>query len=136
MKNWNKTGKIKAIILAILFFPNLIVASPVHLNLGLLQFIIPLLFGAFALPLIIKLNAIFGVIKIEKPSWNENPINLNHPLVFFQFATWLILTNGISMIIGAALIHHTFHAFGLLAIMFGIGTLIGIRLTIKWFGKS
>ncbi len=133
MKNWNRTGKIKTGILAILFIPNLIFASPVVPQLGLFLVLMPLLFGSFALPLIVKVNSSFFGYKIEKPSWNANPLRLNRPLVFFQFGAWFMIVSGTSMILGSGIVYQVFHTFGLATVMFGIGMLIGITLTLKWF---
>lgn len=133
MKYWNRTGKIKAGILVILFIPNLIFASPVVPKFGLFQVLMPLLFGSFALPLIVKVNSSFFGYKIEKPSWNSNPLRLNRPLVFFQFAAWSMIVSGTSMILGSGIVHQVFHTFGMVATMFGVGILIGIILTLKWF---
>lgn len=135
MKNWNKTGHIKTIILGILFFLNLIVTSPVVPKLGVAQYLLPLIFGALVLPLIIRVNIGIGIGKIEAPSWNDNPLKFSRPLVFYQFGAWFMITNGSSMVLGSVIIHQTFHTFGFAAIMFGIGILIGIQLAMKWFGK-
>ena len=135
MKNWNKTGKIKAVILAILCIPNLIISTPVVPNFGVVQFIMPLLFGSFALPLIIKINSSLSFISqtIEKPNWNDNPLTFKRPLTFYQFGGWFMIAIGTSMIIGTAIRHHVFHTFGFTAVMFGVGILIGLKLTLRWF---
>jgi len=135
MSHWNKTGKIKAIILGILFIPNLIFASPLAPNFGISLFIAPLFFGAIAIPLIVKVNSSVGLGEIEKPNWNDNPLKLSRPLVFLQFGAWFFLSTGISTIIGSAIQFKHFQTFGMATIMFGVGILIGIRLTLKWFDK-
>ena len=135
MTHWNKTGKIKAIILVIIFIPNLIIGSPVAPNFGISLLITPLIFGAFAIPLIARINTSIGLGKIEKPNWNDNPLKHSRPLVFFQYGAWFMLITGTSMLIGSAIKFQIFQTFGMASIMFGTGMLLGIRLTLKWFDK-
>lgn len=135
MNNWNKTGKIKAVILAVICIPNLLISAPIAPSFGVIQFIIPLLFGSLALPLIIKVNSSLSFVSqtLEKPNWNDNPLTFKRPLVFYQFGAWFMIVIGTSMIIGTALRQTILHTFGLTAIMFGIGILIGIKLMLRWF---
>lgn len=133
MKNWNRTGKIKAIVLTVLFFLNLFAVSPQLFKIGLFQYLVIFLFGALALPLIIRVNVGIGNGIIEKPNWNENPFRRNRPLVFFQFAAWFMLFSGASMLIGSIIKHQVYSSFGMSAFLFGAGALIGIQLTLKWF---
>lgn len=132
MKNWNRVGKIKAVILAFLFISNFIFVSPVVTEIGFVQLVIPLLFGSFAVPLIAKVNAaIFGTNSNNKePNWNENPLKRNQPLAFYQFGAWFMITSGSGMVMGSGIIHRVFHPFGMSALLFGVGILIGVRLTI------
>lgn len=135
MKNWNKTGKIKAAILAVMCIPNLLVSSLIVPNFGVIQFIMPLLFGSLALPLIVKINSSISSVPqtLEVPNWNDNPLTFKRPLTFYQFGGWFMIAIGTSMIIGTAFRHQVFQPFGFTAVMFGTGILVGIKLTLKWF---
>lgn len=135
MRNWNKTGKIKAVILVIICIPNLLISTPIVPNFSVIQSLIPLLFGSFALPLIIKVNSSISSISqtLENPNWNDNPLTFKRPLTFYQFGGWFMITIGTSMIIGTAFRFQVFQTFGFTAVMFGTGILVGIKLTIKWF---
>jgi len=131
MKDWNKTGKIKAIILGIIFLPNIIKPIGVQPDSGLAMIIMPLIFGIIAIPFITKINAaLFGQV-IEKPTWNDNPLTLKKPLSFFHFGAFFFLTTGLSMIIGTLIKYQQLNQFGLTVISFGIGILLGIQLLLK-----
>lgn len=131
MKNWNRTGKIKALILGLLFLPNLIAPIPPMEGISAATMFMPLLFGAILIPFLSKVNAaIFGQV-LEKPAWNDNPLHLNKPLRFFHFAAFFFLTTGLSMIIGTLIKYQAFNRFGLSAISFGLGTLIGIWILVR-----
>ena len=135
MKDWNKTGKIKAIILGILFLPNIIKPIGAQPNFGFAMIVMPLIFGLIAIPLIIKVNAaIFGQV-IERPNWNDNPLTLKRPLSFFHFGAFFFLTTGLSMLIGTAIKFQQLNQFGLTTISFGIGILGGIQLLLKMTKK-
>lgn len=128
MKDWNRTGKIKAIILGILFLPNIIIPIEAKHDMSFAMIIMPLIFGVVAIPFITKINAaIFGQV-IERPTWNDNPITLERPLSFFHFGAFFFLTSGLSMIIGTLIKYQQLNPFGLTSISFGIGILLGIRL--------
>ena len=70
--------------------------------------------------------------EIIKPTWNDNPLTLKRPLSFFHFGAFFFMTIGISMLLGTAIKFQTLSFFGLTAISFGFGILIGIWLTLKW----
>jgi hypothetical protein len=135
MKDWNKTGKIKAIILGILFLPNVIKPIGSQPDMSFAMIIMPLIFGLIAIPFITKINAaIFGQV-IERPTWNDNPLTLKRPLSFFHFGAFFFLTTGLSMIIGTLIKYQQLNQFGLTAISFGIGILLGIQLLLKMTKK-
>lgn len=135
MNDWNKTGKIKALILGILFLPNILKPIGAKADFGFAMIIMPFIFGIIAIPLIVKVNAaIFGQV-IERPSWNDNPLTLKRPLSFFHFGAFFFLTIGLSMIIGTAIKFQHLSQFGLTAISFGIGILLGIQLLLKMTKK-
>lgn len=136
MKNWNRTGKVKAIILGLLFIPYIIKPIGAQPEMSSVMIIMPLIFGAIAIPFITKINAaILGQV-IEKPSWNDNPLNLIRPLRFFHFGAIFFLTSGVSMIIGTLIGFQKINLFGLYAISFGLGILIGIKILIRMKEKE
>lgn len=135
MKDWNKTGKIKAIILGVFFLPNIIKPIGAQPNFEFAMVIMPLIFGLIAIPLIVKVNAaIFGLL-IERPTWNDNPLRLKRPLIFFHFAAFLLLGTGLSMLIGTSIKFQHLNQLGLTPISFGIGILGGIQLLLKMTKK-
>lgn len=130
MKNWNKTGKVKAIILGLLALPNLLMPIGATGQQGIAMILMSLIFGSIAIPLIAKFNA--GLRrKIVKPTWNDNPLTMKQPLSFFHFGSFFFLTVGLSMLLGTAIKFQTVSFLGLTAISFGLGILIGIWLTLK-----
>jgi hypothetical protein len=137
MKDWNKTGKIKAILLVVLSLPNLLAPIGANPEQGLLAAILmPLIFGSIAIPLISKFNSTLLGREIAKPHWNDNPLKLKRPLSFFHFGAFFFLAVGLSMVAGTAIKFQTLSQFGLTSIFFGIGILIGIALTLKWINKN
>jgi len=135
MKDWNKTGKIKAIILGILFLPNIIKPIGAQPNMSFAMIIVPLVFGIIVIPFITKINAaIFGYV-IDRPTWNDNPLTLKRPLNIFHFGAFFLLTTGLSIVIGTLIKYQQLNQFGLAAISFGIGILLGIQLLLKMTKK-
>jgi hypothetical protein len=137
MKDWNRTGKIKAILLVVFSLPNLIAPIGVNPQQGLLvSILMPLIFGSIAIPLISKFNSALLGREIVKPHWNDNPLTLKRPLSFFQFGAFFFLAVGLSMVIGTAIKFQILNQFGLTSVFFGIGIMIGITLTLKWINKN
>lgn len=136
MKNWNRTGKIKAIVLAIFALPNLIVPANFQAEFGVAMTIAPLIFPIFIIPLFVAFNRRIFHQAIEKPNWNDNPITFKRPLSFYQFTAFFFLVVGLSILIGTVIKYRSFNYFGLSSISFGIGILAGIWLTIKRSGKK
>jgi len=132
MKNWNIIGKVKAILLILLFLPNLIFPIPTIQEIEIGMALIPLIFASFAIPFITNLNKTFFNAVLEKPNWNDNPLNIKSPLSFFQFTAYFFLSLGISLIIGSGIRYGIFQEIGVITISFGIGILIGIHLTLRW----
>jgi hypothetical protein len=132
MKNWNKTGKVKAIILGLLALPNLLMPIGAVEPKNLAMILMTLIFGSIAIPLIAKFNGVVLGREIVKPTWNDNPLTFKRPLSIFHFGAFFFLIVGISMIIGTGIKFQTFNFFGLTMISFGVGILIGIWLTLKW----
>ncbi len=132
MKNWNKTGKIKAVILGLLALPNLLIPIGATGKFELVMILMPLFFGSIAIPLIAKFNGAVLGREIIKPTWNDNPLMLYRPLSFFHFGAFFFITVGLSLLLGSAIKFQTLSFFALPVISFGLGILIGIWLTLKW----
>lgn len=132
MEKWNRTGKIKAIILGLLFLPNIIRPKQTIYDDVVMYIVLgPLVFGLLAIPLITKVNSIVFGQAIARPNWNESPLTLKKPLIFFQFGALFMLITGLSTILGTLIKYHELNFMGFLAISFGIGILGGIFLTLK-----
>ena len=132
MNNWNKTGKTKAIILVLLGLPNLFAPVGSQGQEKLSMILVPLVFGIVAIPFIAKFNEKILKRELTKPTWNDNPLKLSRPLSFYHFMAFFFLTVGLSMIIGTAIGNQEISYLGLTSVSFGIGILIGIRLTLIW----
>lgn len=136
MRNWNLTGKIKAILLSLLSIPNLVnPIRPDWINFNFLMILAPFIFGMIIIPMITKVMSNFGA-QINKPTWNDNPLTLKKPLNFFHFASFFMLTAGLSMTLGTLFEYQGIIPIGLMAISYGTGILIGIHLTIRFFGQE
>jgi hypothetical protein len=136
MKDWNKTGKIKAVLIAILSLPNLLMPIGANLQQGLLiSILMPLIFGSIVIPLNFRFNTAVEK-EIVKPHWNDNPLTSKKPLTLFHFGAFFFLSVGLSMLIGKAIKFQSLSQFGLSSVSFGIGILIGINLVLKWGVKK
>lgn len=132
MKNWNNTGKIKATILGLLALPNLLIPIAPHGQEGFAMFLMPLIFGSLAIPIIAKVNEVIFKRDLTKPTWNDNPLTLKRPLSFFHFGSIFFLTVGLSILVGTGIKFQTLSYIGLTSVSFGLGISIGIWLTLKW----
>ncbi|MCL2247001.1 MAG: hypothetical protein FWC10_07815 [Lentimicrobiaceae bacterium] len=127
MKNWNRTGKIKAIVLGLSALPNLLMPIGAIGQQGLMMILMPLIFGSIVTPLLVRSRK----DEIVKPTWNDNPLVMKRPLASFQFGAFFFLIVGISMLLGTGIKFQALNFFGLTSVSFGIGILIGIWLTLK-----
>ncbi len=138
MKNWNKTGKVKAIFILIISLISLLLfdhnenidkQNDFYLGMSLITFIIALLF----FPLVIKLWSFLG-IKFKKPNWNENPISLNYSksLNFHLFFSFWIISYGFLKTIFTAIKFNKLDGEGIMFLITGVGVFIGIKLAIIW----
>lgn len=134
-KEWNRTGRIKAIVLLVLMLPNLFVPVPFDQRMGAVAIIAPFIFGCLVVPLIARFNAAFGK-EIRKPTWNDNPFNRKYPLSFFHFGGVFFITTGISLLLGTAISTYSLNTFALISIMYGAGMLVGIQIGLKWMLKK
>lgn len=132
MDNWNRTGKIKAICLGLMALPNLILPPGQQAEQGPEMIVMPLIFGIIAIPLIAKFNSVFLYGRITKPSWNDNPFTLKHPLSFFHFSAFFFVTVGLSVLFGAGIKFQTVNFIGCTSVSLGLGMLAGIWLTLRW----
>lgn len=134
MKHWNKTGKIKAIIIAIVFLINLLTPFPVANQLDIIQILTPLFFGCIVIPIISKFNAMRGR-EISKPDWNDSPFTSN-PLSMFYSMAFFFAASGLGMVLGTVVKFNTSNSIGFTAISFGLGIFIGIQIMLKWFNNQ
>ena len=135
MKNWNKTAKIKAIVLVVLMIPSIIFPIAYSTGGGISALLTPLIFGSIAIPLIAKFNQSVMGFEISKPTWNDK-ISFQKPLVFFHTFAIFFIFSGITLLIGTAVKFQRYNEIGLEIIAFGIGILIGIKLTLMWTKKT
>lgn len=132
MNSFIKIGKIKLFILIACFLMNILAPMNMIIQLNLLIAILfPFLFGAIAIPLIVKFNILITEREIVPPSWNDNPFNFNKPLSFFHFFAFFFFSTGFGMLLGTVIKFTIINTFGLTAIFFGGGILLGIQLALK-----
>lgn len=132
MKNWNNTGKLKAVLLFILAIANLInlIKSPLNFSFALfIQAIITILFAALMVPVAIKMNKMFFGLNSEPANWNHNILSFRRALSGWQFIAYFFISIGFSMIIGALIHFEVLNGIGFVAISFGTGILFGIKRT-------
>ena len=130
MNKWTKIGKIKAIVIGGSFLIN--VLFPLRaIRIGVIEMLSLFVFGTIAVPLIIKGNNLFFSQVIEKPNWNENPFSFKRPLVMFQFGAYFSISIGISLLIGSILRFQSLQLLGINMLLFGLGVLAGIFLSLK-----
>tara|TARA_R110001599_G_scaffold351688_1_gene584272 strand:+ start:946 stop:1410 length:465 start_codon:yes stop_codon:yes gene_type:complete len=142
MKNWNKIGKIKSIVILILCLLSLMLVdlsgktefeNDYFIGIIILTFLFFMLF----LPLITKFWSLFG-FKFEKPNWNENPITLKFSkgLNFFQFIAFWLICSGFINVLFVGIFNQQFDGESAQLFFAGISLLIGIKLSLKWLNKS
>ena len=129
----NKTIIVKAVILFIAFAVNVSMPIGAKDNQSfLVSILFPVLFGALAIPLILKIDSLIFNMEFLKPKWSDNPMSLRRPLAMCHFGAYFFLLTGFSMLIGTAIKFHDLSGFGLSLIGYGTGILIGIELTLAW----
>tara|TARA_R110002074_G_scaffold310833_16_gene481688 strand:- start:1221 stop:1733 length:513 start_codon:yes stop_codon:yes gene_type:complete len=143
MKHWNKTGKIKSIIILIFillssisiinFNENIELRNDFYIGISTFSSIIIILF----IPLLTKFWSLFG-IKFKEPNWNENPLSLNFSrnLILFQFIGYCFIFTGIIKVLFIVLFYQTFHGESVFIFSSGVSIIIGIKLSVKWMSKS
>lgn len=130
MKNWNLTGKIKALIIVVMSIYSLLFPTIYTGFKGPVMFIIPFLFGIIITPVVARLNMMVAVKEIVKPSWNDNPIRISKPLTFFQFVAFYFLVTGLGTLIGSAIRYGILNYLALTTMSFGLGIIVGIWVTL------
>jgi hypothetical protein len=132
MKNWNRTGKIKAIVLGVLVLSNLISNIDKHNLHSITIIILPFVFSFLATPLIIIINKVMFDGETCKPNWNDNPLILKKPMAFFQFGAYFFVIAGLSILIGAGIKSQNLSYLGLLNFSMGIGIFGGLYFALNW----
>ena len=142
MRNWNKTGKIKSIIILVFSLLSLTIMNSNESRELQNEFYIEisflvLLFVILFFPLVTKFWSLFG-FDFKKPNWNENPLSLNFSksLIFHQFIAYLFITKGIITFLYVGIFHEEIDGESVVLFIVGISSIIGIKLSIKWLKKS
>ena len=142
MKNWNKIGKIKSLVILILCVLSLMLVDfsgktefKNDFFIGIV--ILTSLFIVIFLPLITKFWSLFG-FKFEKPNWNENPVTFkfSKSLNFFQFIAFWFISSGLVNVLVVGVFNQSFDGESANLFVAGISLLIGIKLSLKWLNKS
>ncbi|MCA0428009.1 MAG: hypothetical protein LCH37_11285 [Bacteroidetes bacterium] len=136
MQQLSKAGKIKVLMLALASLPNLVKPIGIKVDLGIGTLVFAFLFGAIAIPVVSKLNAMISRKILEKPNWNEQIFSIRKPINFFQFGAIFMLVVGSSIVLGSWVKYQFLNQFGLTAILFGFGNLLGIQLAFRIPSKS
>ena len=132
MKNWNKTGIIKAILLLLLSIPNMITPYEYPTKIGILtSLLIPLFFSIIATSFIIKRKLGLRIQEVKPPHWNDNPVKNKSFLSLSHFGGYLFLSIGLAILLGSFIKFQNLNEFGLMSFAFGLGIIIGIKLTFK-----
>lgn len=130
IKNWNRTGITKAIIILLIALGNILTPIKGQGASHLAMILVPYFFGCLGIPLVVIVNIGLSGKKTKKPSWNNNP--LKHPIDFFHFCAILFSTIGLSMLIGTGIRFQSINYLGLPPFFLGIGTIVGIFIILKW----
>ena len=131
MKNWNRTGIIKAIVLIVLVLPNIFLPWPNQPDFNLVVCLAVFLTGGLFMLLAARYNLFILDQGFTEPEWNDNPFSRTKPLAFFQFFSFLLLFTGIGLIIGTAIKFEQLSSYGITVFSFGFGMLLGMYLVSK-----
>ncbi|MDE2588323.1 MAG: hypothetical protein KGL95_01485 [Patescibacteria group bacterium] len=89
----------------------------------------------FILPVLVSLH--IADPRSEKawlrPSWLVNPFSISEPIQFIHFAAYLSIMQGFIILVRIALNSLPFHLGVLFPITFGLGLLLGIKITLIIF---
>lgn len=137
MHNWNKTAKIKSLIILFLSFINLYLIDFGFKYFGVSEFsfaILILYFFTFSilLPIFFKFWNLFG-FTFKKPNWNDNflTIKFSYGLNFFHFfAIFSVISNLLNFFF-ILLFSRTIEYDFLIRLFAGLFTLLGIEIYLK-----
>lgn len=141
MKNWNKIGKIKVLVILILcilsltlldFNNNTDSQNDFHIGIVIITFLFIVLFFS----LITKFWSLLG-FRFEKPNWNENPVSFNFSkgLNFFQFIAFWFISSGFFNVLFVGIFNQRLDGESAHLFFAGISLLIGIKVSLKWLNK-
>ena len=142
MKNWNKIGIIKSLVIVILCVLSLTLLNfngetESKNDFHIVTIILTFLFFALFLPLISKFWSLLG-FEFEKPHWNENPITFKFSKSFnlFQFIAFWWISSGLVNVLVVGVFNQTFDGERANLFVGGISILIGIKISLIWLNKS
>lgn len=123
-----RTGIFKALLLLLLAVPTFLLPIPHQPDFNLAVCLGAFLLGGLTMPFVTRYNLFLFDQGYTEPEWNDNPLARNRPMALFQFFAWLLLTQGVAMIVGAAIQYHFTSAFGTVLLSMGFGLLLGVYL--------
>ncbi|MCD4670268.1 MAG: hypothetical protein K8S14_07470 [Actinomycetia bacterium] len=133
LKNWNITSIIKTILIIIVcvtvFIPQ-VDYTPNRFESGFLGLAKLAVILSLILPGLIYFNKLFFNLKIEKPSWNDNPLILTKPLIFWHYAAYTFMSFGLCWMISDLIYFGFIQYEPIKFFMLGIGSLTGVYLTL------
>tara|TARA_B100001250_G_C19085303_1_gene480281 strand:- start:37 stop:453 length:417 start_codon:yes stop_codon:yes gene_type:complete len=137
MKNWNKTGFVKAILLLLLSLPNMIAPYEYPSQFGVMtSLLMPLLFGLIATYFFLKNKLGSKIKEIKPPHWNDNPLKNKSVLSISHFGGYFFSAIGLAMLLGSFIKFKNINEFGLMSLAFGLGIILSIKLTFKVASKT
>lgn len=128
---WNTTAWLKLILIVLIAVPFAIVPAPNQPVFNLFISLLAFLFGGFFMYLITRYNLFVLDRDLTEPIWNDHPFSRTTPLALFQFLGWLILGCGLGLTIGTAITQKITSSFGIVAIAFGFGMILGMYLVAR-----
>jgi uncharacterized protein YneF (UPF0154 family) len=131
MNNWNTTGWLKALLVVLIAVPFAAVPAPNQPSFDLFISLLAFLFGGLFMYFVTRYNLFVLDRQLTEPIWNDHPFSKTTPLAFFQFMGWIILGCGIGLTAGTALKQNVTSSFGIVAIAFGFGMILGMYLVAR-----
>ena len=135
MKNWDRIGKVKAIIIGIAVLVNLFMPFKPIEEIDFMFTILWPLISVITLFVVVRIiNAKFFKRRLNKSVWNDNPLYDSNAMA--EFFAYFLIAIGISMIVGAGIKFQSFNNIGATVAVVGLGILIGNFLIFKIFSKK
>jgi uncharacterized protein YhhL (DUF1145 family) len=131
MQHWNKTAKIKTIILIVFLVIYLIRPFQYPHNLHFSVYFSAFISGILLVILKVKFKISTNPTRIEKPSWNENPFKSKKVLSFSHFASYFLFAIGFGILLGTFLMFQTFNSLSLFILSAAAGIYLGIEILIR-----